>query len=214
MFKVRMWWWPLLYLSWELKTPTSQSSTVFHLGSSMGMCNLFVILLIHLQALLAMWPSVCRLRDPPPPKSCKVHLFSCRSWRELPLLQWHANEHGQQPAPSALIFNISVLQEVISAFHPPVIARPPSPPHSVATTAGVTDHDLLLPASAMPGAHLSLQEFCTRYSLSNAIHQKLDENGYTGSNTITYICVSEMKEMGFKFGEVAAMKDAIQQWAV
>ena len=43
----------------------------------MGMCNLFVILLIHLQALLAMWPSVCRLRDspPPPPNHAKFTYF-------------------------------------------------------------------------------------------------------------------------------------------
>jgi len=45
------------------------------------------------------------------------------------------------------------------------------------------------------------------------VHQKLDENGYTTSNTITYIRVSELKEMGFKHGEIAAMKDAVRQWA-
>jgi len=45
------------------------------------------------------------------------------------------------------------------------------------------------------------------------VHQKLDENGHTTSNTITYICVSELKEMGFKHGEIVAMKDAVQQWA-
>jgi len=71
----------------------------------------------------------------------------------------------------------------------------------------------LLPTSAKPGPHLTLNEFCLTYSLSNSVHQKLDENGHTTSNTITYICVSELKEMGFKHGEIAAMKDAVRQWA-
>ena len=81
------------------------------------------------------------------------------------------------------------------------------------STATSIDHDLLLPASAKPGPHLTLNEFCLTYSLSNSVHQKLDENGYMTSNTITYIHVSELKEMGFKHGEIAAMKDAVWQWA-
>jgi hypothetical protein len=39
------------------------------------------------------------------------------------------------------------------------------------------------------------------------------ENGYTGTRTIRYIIVSELKEMGFKNGEIAAMKDAVARWA-
>ena len=78
--------------------------------------------------------------------------------------------------------------------------------------AGDTDPDLLLPRLAAPGPRLTLQQFCSEYSLSNAVYHKLDENGYTGSNTISYIQVSELKEMGFKHGEIAAMKDAVRQW--
>ncbi|KAG2065185.1 hypothetical protein BDR04DRAFT_1122038 [Suillus decipiens] len=45
------------------------------------------------------------------------------------------------------------------------------------------------------------------------IHAKLTENGYTGTRTIRYIVMSELKEMGFKNGEIVAMKDAVVQWA-
>ena len=76
----------------------------------------------------------------------------------------------------------------------------------------MVENDLLVPASAVPGPSLSLDDFCKAYSLSNNVHQKLDDNGYTGSNTIRYICVPELKEMGFKYGEIAAMKDAVRQW--
>ena len=78
--------------------------------------------------------------------------------------------------------------------------------------ASDTDPDLLLPGSAVPRPHLTLQQFCGEYSLSNAVYHKLNENSYTGSNTISYIQVSELKEMGFKHSEITAMKDAAQQW--
>ena len=50
------------------------------------------------------------------------------------------------------------------------------------------------------------------YALSDVVYHKLNENGYTGSNTISYIWVAELKGMGFKHSEIAAMKDAVQQW--
>ncbi|KAL4062389.1 hypothetical protein V8B97DRAFT_1877926, partial [Scleroderma yunnanense] len=73
-------------------------------------------------------------------------------------------------------------------------------------------HNLLLSASATLGSPLSLNEFCTAYSLSDTICQKLDENSYTGSNMISYICISKLKDMGLKYGEIAAMKNALRQW--
>ena len=89
----------------------------------------------------------------------------------------------------------------------------PSPPHSIPTTAGGADSsDLLLPGLVDPGPCLSLQQFCMEYALSDAVYHKLNENGYTGSNTISYIWVAELKGMGFKHSEIAAMKDAVRQW--
>jgi len=39
-----------------------------------------------------------------------------------------------------------------------------------------------------------------------------EKYGYDRSHTISYIQVSELKEMGFKYGEITAMKDVIRQW--
>jgi hypothetical protein len=55
--------------------------------------------------------------------------------------------------------------------------------------------------------------FCAAFELSQDIHTKLAGNGYTGTQTIRYIIVSELKEMGFKNGEITAMKDAVARWA-
>ncbi|KIM60028.1 hypothetical protein SCLCIDRAFT_125179 [Scleroderma citrinum Foug A] len=138
-----------------------------------------------------------------------------------PLLQQRINERNQQPGQSAPIFNINVPQEVIGIFCPPAaVAANPAPSPLVLDKglvtlggmAGDTDPDLLLPGSAAPGPRLTLQQFCGKYSLSDAVYHKLNENGYTSSNTISYIRVSELKEMGFKHSEIAVMKDAVQQW--
>ncbi|KAI5981430.1 hypothetical protein EDC04DRAFT_2916555 [Pisolithus marmoratus] len=107
-----------------------------------------------------------------------------------PLLQRCMVEHNQAIS-TAPIINFNLLPELFNAFHPPA-AKPASPmqPISSATTA-----DSLLPESAMPRPHLSL-----------------NNNGYTSSNTISYIHVSELRDMGFKHGEIMAMKDAVRQW--
>ena len=49
--------------------------------------------------------------------------------------------------------------------------------------ASDTDPDLLLPRLAAPGPCLTLQQFCGEYSLSNVVYHKLNENGYTSSDS-------------------------------
>jgi len=41
---------------------------------------------------------------------------------------------------------------------------------------------------------------------------RLHENGYTSVETLTFIVVPELQEMGFKFGEIAAMKVVMRHW--
>ncbi|KAG1899822.1 uncharacterized protein F5891DRAFT_901698, partial [Suillus fuscotomentosus] len=62
------------------------------------------------------------------------------------------------------------------------------------------------------GLSLPLDHFCRDYNLSDGILTKLSDNGYTGTETICYILISELKEMGFKLGEIAAMRAAMKCW--
>lgn len=124
-----------------------------------------------------------------------------------PLLQRRMAERSQATS-SAPIVNFNLPPDLFNAFRLPV-TKPASPVQAISTAATT---DSLLPDAAKPGPCLSLSEFCAAYSLSGNIHKKLDDNGYTGSSTISYIRVSELKEMGFKHGEIAAMKDAVRQW--
>jgi hypothetical protein len=90
----------------------------------------------------------------------------------------------------------------------------PSSDTSNAVSQPVTHGDVpLLPPTMPPGPDLTLIDFCMTFSLGDAILAKLHTNGYTGTRTIKYIVVAELKEMGFKNGEIAAMKDAVEQWS-
>ncbi|KAL4069120.1 hypothetical protein J3A83DRAFT_4068633, partial [Scleroderma citrinum] len=84
-----------------------------------------------------------------------------------PLLQHHISKHSQ-PVSSAPVVNFNVSQEIFNVFWPPAMVNP-SPIHSVALTVRNVNHDLLLSASATLGSCLSVNEFCTAYSLSDAI---------------------------------------------
>jgi hypothetical protein len=56
-------------------------------------------------------------------------------------------------------------------------------------------------------------DFCAAFELSLEIRVKLaDINSYTGAWTVRRFVVSELKEIGFKNGEIAAMKDAVAPW--
>ncbi|KAI5992670.1 hypothetical protein EDD15DRAFT_2167802, partial [Pisolithus albus] len=124
-----------------------------------------------------------------------------------PLVQRRMAERNQAVS-TAPIVNFNFPPELFNAFRPHA-AKVASPVRS--TPAAITT-DSLLPESATPGLCLTLSEFCTAYSLSDNVRQKLDDNGYTGSSTISYIRISELKDMGFKHGEIAAMKDAVRGW--
>jgi hypothetical protein len=63
------------------------------------------------------------------------------------------------------------------------------------------------------GPDLSLDGFCTLYNLSEGIQTRLHENGYMSAETLMFIVVPELWEMGFKFREIAAMKAAMKHWS-
>ena len=64
------------------------------------------------------------------------------------------------------------------------------------------------------GARIALEEFCTLYNLSESVHMKLEENGYIGSWTLPFADVQDLRDVGFKPGELAQLKDAVLQWSL
>ncbi|KAG1754121.1 hypothetical protein EDD22DRAFT_1000960 [Suillus occidentalis] len=130
-----------------------------------------------------------------PPNHPKFNFIPGRKSEVSPLLQRRLVErnqpttgHTSSPAKSCNVQNVN----------------------NAPAAAITSDQASLMPAGAQLGPDLSLDDFCAQYSLSDDIRSKLHKNGYTGTETLSFIIVAELKEMGFKFGEVAAMKAAVR----
>jgi hypothetical protein len=50
--------------------------------------------------------------------------------------------------------------------------------------------------------------------LQRFICEKLHNEGFTGSYPLQYVAIADLKEMGFKYGEIASLKDAVTHWSV
>jgi hypothetical protein len=61
---------------------------------------------------------------------------------------------------------------------------------------------------------MPISDFCHLYSLGDSILKKFVDNGYAHSHMLRFIQLSELKEMKFLLGEIAAMKDAVERWSV
>jgi hypothetical protein len=61
---------------------------------------------------------------------------------------------------------------------------------------------------------MPITTFCTRYELGDPIVRKLTENGYSHARMLRFVQISELTQMEFRLGDIAAMKDAVEQWSV
>ncbi|KAG1725773.1 hypothetical protein EDD22DRAFT_853643 [Suillus occidentalis] len=166
-------------------------------------------------AALAAKPPITTIEKPPNHKEFDG-LSSNLLSDTAPLIQCRlAERNNAQAAPSASntpTINFNVPNDFFSFLRPATGPNPllyAAPADHVSNTIDAP----LLSVSARPGPDLPLADFCAAFELSQDIHAKLADNGYTGTRTIRYIIVSELKEMGFKNGEIAAMKDAVARWA-
>jgi hypothetical protein len=74
-------------------------------------------------------------------------------------------------------------------------------------------HSLLLRSDLKPGERLTIVDFCSHYSLDSSICNRLVENGFSTSSALRRVAVSDLKDMGFKMGEVAELQEAVEMWA-
>jgi hypothetical protein len=126
-----------------------------------------------------------------------------------PLLQHHLMTRYQPTAGNSTtpVFNFNIPPELLNVFRPTNV----QPTEERAPPTMQDQHFLFQPGSHH-GPDLSLDDFCTSYKLSDRIRTRLHENGYISVETLTFIVVPELREMGFKFGEIAAMKAAMRHW--
>lgn len=61
---------------------------------------------------------------------------------------------------------------------------------------------------------MPLTQFCDIYHLSPTILEKLHENLYTDARAFRFVTIEELREMKFRLGEIAALRDAVELWSV
>lgn len=99
-----------------------------------------------------------------------------------------------------------------------VFRGPVAPPAAVQPSAMSNDNSppslYLLPHNRGAGTLLGLEEFCIQYQVDSMVHQKLDDEGYKTSHHLQYATVAELKETGFRIGQIASLKDAFSRWSI
>jgi hypothetical protein len=125
-----------------------------------------------------------------------------------PLLQRRLQLNAEAKAAPEIYTHINIPPEIIRLLQPN--ARSP-PPESRSTAMPST---MLLPPPLKPGAKMSIEDFCNRFSLSVNILERLRANGYSGSHVIQHIEIAELRMMAFKPGEIAELKEAVCIWAI
>ena len=84
-------------------------------------------------------------------------------------------------------------------------------PHDIAAPPVLLS---LLPIARAAGSSLTLEDFCLQYQVDLGVRQKLFDEGYKTSHHLQYATVSELKEAGFKIGQIASLKDAFARWSI
>jgi hypothetical protein len=116
------------------------------------------------------------------------------------------NRKDSTPVVPAPVINnhISFPPELFGQF--PTLPQP----HASSTTAASG----LLPAGTRLGPEMSITTFChDNCSRNPAVEVTLSRNNYTSTDAFEYLQVDELKEMGLKGGDIAALRGAVAKWA-
>ena len=129
-----------------------------------------------------------------------------------------AKNSGSTAAPP--VFNITIGKDITDLFRAGPL-HAPNANHAAQANSGPVSADLaiqksltLLPPSRNPGIDMPLADFCRLYDLSPGIFQKLTDNDYKAARFLRFLTFPELKEMGFKLGEIAGLHDTVELWSV
>ena len=119
-----------------------------------------------------------------------------------PLLQARINsmrkEKGPQPA------NEPIQVHIYNQGQPAATADVP---------LAVPQSNALIPATHVASRRLNIEDFVNFYQLPSSFLRLFADNAITGSHAFSHITTDDLKAMGFKFGEIIDLKEAIMLWA-
>ncbi|KAJ7598091.1 hypothetical protein C8J56DRAFT_848120 [Mycena floridula] len=123
------------------------------------------------------------------------------------ILQQRIAARNQPPSSSAPIINnhMNFPAELFAAFQGPARAAPV--PES-------TSSIMLMPSTLALGPKMSIAEFCAAFCTENPnIVACLIEAHFTSTTALRRIELSQLRDIGLKPGDVAALQDAVEEWA-
>ncbi|KAJ7265185.1 hypothetical protein C8J57DRAFT_1069506 [Mycena rebaudengoi] len=135
------------------------------------------------------------------------HLFNKLSPVTLaaqsPLLQRRLELKEKANTSMVLQVNINLPPDLLSFMRPPT-----------ATAAPDNSTPTLIPPSKLAGPNMTIQAFCATYHLDDEIRDLFLQHRFKSTDAFAYTELSELKGMGFKVGEIAELKAAINSWVV
>ena len=142
-------------------------------------------------------------------------LFDMNNKNISPVLQRRmANRAQSKAAPPAPVFHISLGNDFANILRPP-----PTAAAAQAIATGPSLHaenpsSLLLHPSRLPVPEMDIAVFCQQFDLAPQTLEKLKENYYGKAQVLRFVRIDDLKEMGFRMGEIAGLQDAVEKWSV
>ena len=112
---------------------------------------------------------------------------------------------AQPPAIPAPIINLTLGDKFLgNAGAEPVVRAAAPPPVS----------NMLLDPSRTIGPEMKIPDFCAAYDLPPQVLKHLEDNSYGNVTHLRFVSLVDLDNMGFKGGEKAALRDAVERWSV
>jgi len=136
-------------------------------------------------------------------KSCQTSCYSIQ-FHLTQLYQSRLNaiskEKPPPPMPAAPVINVVLPNNMFNPYqHQPLLSAP--------QMTG------LIPSTHGLGPQMSMEQFCSIFALSEDIFHQLNANKYSGTQAFTHMESNELRELGFKPGEIVDLKEAVLEWA-
>lgn len=110
--------------------------------------------------------------------------------------------HDKPPQPP--VINVVLPNDLYGQYPPLGLPLPTSVPQMTG----------LIPATHEPGLRLDMVIFCAVFGLSDMVLCQLTDNAYTATHAFAHTEPVELREMGFKAGEIVDLKEAVREWVV
>jgi hypothetical protein len=74
--------------------------------------------------------------------------------------------------------------------------------------------NMLLDPSRTIGPEMKIPDFCAAYDLPPQVLKHLEDNFYGNVTHLRFVSLADLDDMGFKGGEKAALRDAVERWSI